>query len=106
MSVLSSSTRTFRRPYSSPSNLLKTALYYVSFRRVAILAAGVFLLICGIILSSGVPPQYDDIWQYEKSLPQYNVTQAVADVKLGKRKYLWFEGNVKGRGFNNVLQEA
>ncbi|KAF5349790.1 hypothetical protein D9758_010219 [Tetrapyrgos nigripes] len=106
MSRLPSSTRPYHPPYSGRSSVLKMALRHLSFRQIAILAAGVFLLICGIILSSGIPPCYDDIWQYERSLPQYNLTEALADVKSGKRKYLWFEKNVEGRGLNNVLQEA
>ncbi|KAK7466092.1 hypothetical protein VKT23_004817 [Stygiomarasmius scandens] len=106
MSAYTPQNRFYRRAYVSPSNFLRLLLHSFSIRRVAVVFGSVAFIISAIILSSGIPPRYDDIWNYEKSLPQHNLTEATRGIKLGSRKYLRFEGSVKGRGFNNVFQEA
>ncbi|KAK7462364.1 hypothetical protein VKT23_007965 [Stygiomarasmius scandens] len=106
MSTFPTQTRFSRRSLTSPSKVFQIIRHHLSIRRaLALIFAACFIMIA-IVLSSGIPPRYDDIWAYEKVLPQHNLTAATVDVRLGKRKYLRFEGGVKGRGLNNVLQEA
>ncbi|THU79661.1 hypothetical protein K435DRAFT_973071 [Dendrothele bispora CBS 962.96] len=101
-----SQNRFHRRPHLSPTNYLRIFFHYFSIKRLAVFLVVLFVMTSAIILSSGIPPSYDDIWAYERSLPQHNLTEAFGDLKWGRRKYLRFEGGVKGRGFNNVFQEA
>ncbi|KAJ8087492.1 hypothetical protein PM082_006323 [Marasmius tenuissimus] len=79
-----------------------------SFRRVLLLVAGLLIIFVAIILREGIPPTFDDIRQYERDLPQHNLTEALYDTSLnppGKRRYLRVEGSVSGVGLNNVLQQ-
>ncbi|KIY51764.1 hypothetical protein FISHEDRAFT_15814, partial [Fistulina hepatica ATCC 64428] len=57
------------------------------------------------ILSSGIPPAYDDIRAYERALPQHQ-NPFNASSSDPPRKYVRFAGHIWGHGLNNVLQEA
>ncbi|KAG6841097.1 hypothetical protein C0991_001904 [Blastosporella zonata] len=60
----------------------------------------IFLLLG--VLWSGIPPSFEDIREFERSLPQHYITQALVE----HRPYLRFPGHLWGHGFNNILQEA
>ncbi|KAG6837082.1 hypothetical protein H0H93_014974 [Arthromyces matolae] len=77
-------------------------LRHLTFRRILVFLALIpFLLLLGV-LWSGIPPSFEDIRQYERSLPQHYVTQALEE----GRQYIRFPEHIWGHGFNNVLQEA
>ncbi|KAG6810217.1 hypothetical protein H0H92_012843, partial [Tricholoma furcatifolium] len=59
------------------------------------------LLLLGV-LWSGIPPSFEDIRDYERCLPQHDVSRARAE----DRSYLRFPGHLWGHGLNNILQEA
>ncbi|KAJ7120438.1 hypothetical protein C8R43DRAFT_933732 [Mycena crocata] len=72
-------------------------------RRLLVLLAVIPLLTMVGVLLSGIPPTYSDIREYEKMLPQHNVSALSA---LDPPIYLRFPGHLWGHGLNNVLQEA
>ncbi|KAJ7077976.1 hypothetical protein C8R43DRAFT_1053533, partial [Mycena crocata] len=69
---------------------------------LVLLAVIPLLTMVGVLLS-GIPPTYSDIREYEKMLPQHNVSALSA---LDPPIYLRFPGHLWGHGLNNVLQEA
>ncbi|KAF8575750.1 hypothetical protein K439DRAFT_1397933 [Ramaria rubella] len=75
----------------------------VTIRRV-LLCLGLIpiLLICGI-LWSGIPPSYSHYWQYERDLPQHNLSLSPPEGQNGS--YIRFSNALWGHGWNNVLQE-
>ena len=60
-----------------------------------------FLLAFGVLLS-GVPPSYEIIRSYERSLPQHDQVHAQSEGGM----YLRFPGHLWGHGLNNVMQET
>ncbi|KAH8105531.1 hypothetical protein DFH11DRAFT_1518929 [Phellopilus nigrolimitatus] len=60
------------------------------------------LLVLGI-LWSGVPPSYDSVRQFEKRLPQHNLSLPFPEGENGM--YLRFPEHLWGHGLNNVMQE-
>lgn len=74
-----------------------------SFRRIlAVLAVGFALVVMGV-LWSGIPPSFDMIRQYERSLPQHNISLPSPEGVNGM--YIRFPDHLWGHGLNNVLQE-
>jgi hypothetical protein len=71
-------------------------------RRIFYAGSVILLLLTLGVLSSGIPPSFEDIRSHEKALPQHNLTEALAQ----GRKYLRIPNRVTGHGLNNVLQEA
>lgn len=78
----------------------RLCLHFFTLRRAVASVALIPLLLVFIVLSSGVPPSFQDIRAFERALPQHNanVTQPAM--------YLRFPGHLWGHGFNNVLQES
>ncbi|KAJ7077979.1 hypothetical protein C8R43DRAFT_1143472 [Mycena crocata] len=87
--------RARRRPH--------VCLRVCTMRRLLVLLAVIPLLTMVGVLLSGIPPTYSDIREYEKMLPQHNVSALSA---LDPHIYLRFPGHLWGHGLNNVLQEA
>lgn len=75
---------------------------YFTLRRLILLVGLVPVFLLLGVLWSGIPPNYDDIREYERLLPQHNLTEAT----MGGAMYLRFPGHLWGHGFNNVLQET
>lgn len=97
-------------PSDSPSRLaprrrrprLTACLSLFTVRRLIIFAISVPFLLIIAIVSSGIPPSYQDIRIFEQKLPQHNLTQAQKEHRL----YLRFPDHLWGHGLNNILQEA
>lgn len=85
-------------------NVLSKCLCTCSLRRILTSFFLVPLLLALAILWNGVPPNYHDIRQYEKRLPQHNLTFPWPEGKQGK--YLRFPQHLWGHGLNNILQET
>lgn len=80
-----------------------TLSHYLSPRRVfAFLTTVLALLACGI-LWSGIPPSYESIREFERHLPQHDLSLPFPEGKDGM--YLRFPEHLWGHGLNNVLQE-
>ncbi|KAG6916157.1 hypothetical protein DXG01_008209 [Tephrocybe rancida] len=71
-------------------------------RRILVFVALIPVFLLFGVLWSGIPPSFEDIHDFEGSLPQHYITQALAE----NRPYLRFPDHLWGLGFNNVLQEA
>ncbi|KAK7032506.1 hypothetical protein VNI00_013075 [Paramarasmius palmivorus] len=81
----------------------------ITLRHILLLLAITPVILVLILLRNGIPPKFENIRAYERSLPQHNMSEALYDPNFsrpGRRKYLRVEGQVWGRGFNNVLQEV
>ncbi|KAF9260588.1 hypothetical protein L218DRAFT_1002551 [Marasmius fiardii PR-910] len=81
----------------------------MTLRRVLLLLVAALILFVSLVMRGGIPPTFDDIRDYERHLPQHNVTEALFDASLqpqGRRKYLRLEGGAWGVGLNNVLQQV
>ncbi|KAJ7120459.1 hypothetical protein C8R43DRAFT_82116 [Mycena crocata] len=87
--------RARRRPH--------VCLRVCTMRRLLVFLVVIPLLAMVGVLLSGIPPTYSDIREYEKMLPQHNVSALSA---LDPPIYLRFPGHLWGHGLNNVLQEA
>ena len=75
----------------------------LTFRRALfILGLVPILLVCGV-LWSGVPPTYSLYWQFERTLPQHNLSLPPPEGQNGS--YVRFSNSLWGHGWNNVLQE-
>lgn len=75
-----------------------------SLRRFLISLTALPFLAFIAILSSGIPPSYNDIRSFERRLPQHNLSLPFPEGKAGM--YLRFPGHLWGHGLNNILQET
>lgn len=75
-----------------------------SLRRFLIFLSALPLIALLAILSSGVPPSYNDIRSFERRLPQHNLSLPYPEGQNGT--YLRFPGHLWGHGLNNILQET
>ncbi|KAF7421334.1 hypothetical protein PC9H_011857 [Pleurotus ostreatus] len=92
-------------PYASRrrrTKLIKYIKHFCTLRRLLFAVALVPILLVAAVLWSGIPPDFKDVREYERRLPQHNGNDAMA---RGDR-YLRFPGHLWGHGLNNVLQEA
>jgi hypothetical protein len=77
-------------------------LHHLTLRRILMFLAMIpFFLVLGV-LWSGIPPNYEDVRKFERSLPQHNLTRA----RTEHGRYLRFPDHLWGHGLNNILQEA
>ena len=76
---------------------------FTSRRTISIILSIPLLLVVGI-LSSGIPPSYSDVRDYERNLPQHNLSLAFPEGSEGL--FLRFPDHLWGHGFNNILQET
>lgn len=101
--TLSSSRHPFRRHGRSIRSLLLTCFHLVTLRRAVIFILSIPVLLALGILWSGIPPSFDNIREYERLLPQHNLSLPYPEGENGM--YLRFPGHIWGHGLNNVLQE-
>ena len=73
-----------------------------SIRRLLLLLLVLFLLLVVVILAQGIPPDFHDIRDFERALPQHNLS----DPALDDARFLRFPDHLWGHGLNNVLQQA
>jgi hypothetical protein len=73
-------------------------------RRVLVSVALIPLLVLIVILWHGIPPSFADVREFEKRLPQHNLSLQFPEGEEGM--YLRFPGHIWGHGFNNILQET
>jgi hypothetical protein len=73
-------------------------------RRILYSVAVVPLLIMIVILWHGIPPSFADVREFERRLPQHNLSLPFPEGEEGM--YLRFPGHLWGHGFNNILQET
>ena len=113
--ILRNGTTHHRTTSSSISSPWRTKLsrsprfiFHVCFpctlRRILVSLSLIPLLLVIGILSNGIPPSYDDIREYERRLPQHNLSLAPPEGNEGA--YLRFPGHLWGHGLNNILQET
>lgn len=80
----------------------RACLHHLTLRKLlCTLIITPFLIAFGVLLS-GVPPSYENIRSYERSLPQHDQIRAQRDGAM----YLRFPGHLWGHGLNNVMQET
>ncbi|KAH8107446.1 hypothetical protein DFH11DRAFT_1189477 [Phellopilus nigrolimitatus] len=100
-------TSSARRRTGPPARALRSyafaCLHLFTLRRLLIFVVSVPVLLAFGILLSGVPPSYDSIREFEKRLPQHNLSLPFPEGKDGL--YLRFPEHLWGHGLNNVLQE-
>ncbi|KAL4261771.1 hypothetical protein AB1N83_007835 [Pleurotus pulmonarius] len=92
-------------PYASRrrrTKLIKYIKHFCTVRRILLFVALVPLLLIAAVLWSGIPPDFKDVREYERRLPQHNGNDAMQR----EDRYLRFPGHLWGHGLNNVLQEA
>ncbi|KAL4257095.1 hypothetical protein AB1N83_011456, partial [Pleurotus pulmonarius] len=92
-------------PYASRrrrTKLIKYIKHFCTVRRLLFSVALVPLLLIAAVLWSGIPPDFKDVREYERRLPQHNGNDAMER----EDRYLRFPGHLWGHGLNNVLQEA
>ncbi|EJD06309.1 uncharacterized protein FOMMEDRAFT_16926 [Fomitiporia mediterranea MF3/22] len=78
-------------------------LHLLTLRRIfAFLLTVLAFLVLGI-LWSGIPPSYASIREFERRLPQHNVSLPFPEGKDGM--YLRFPEHLWGHGLNNIMQE-
>lgn len=75
-----------------------------TLRRVLLGLAAIPVLLALGILWSGIPPDYADIREYERTLPQHNLSLPYPEGQDGL--YLRFPDHLWGHGLNNILQET
>lgn len=75
-----------------------------TLRRFLLGLAAIPVLLAVGILWSGIPPDYADIRQYERTLPQHNLSLPYPEGQEGL--YLRFPDHLWGHGLNNILQET
>ncbi|THH17017.1 hypothetical protein EW146_g3711 [Bondarzewia mesenterica] len=78
-------------------------LRVLTFRRLLLAFSLIPVFAVMALLWSGIPPNYDDIRQFERQLPQHNLSLPAPEGKSGA--YLRFPDHLWGHGLNNVLQE-
>ncbi|KAG6868303.1 hypothetical protein C0993_005191 [Termitomyces sp. T159_Od127] len=81
---------------------VQVCLRHLPLRRILAFVILIPILFLLGVLWSGVPPNFGDIREFERNLPQHHSTQSLAE----GRKYIRFPDHLWGHGFNNVLQEA
>ena len=92
-----------RRPTRSLRSWCKALVHLLTFRRIMTTVISIpFLLAIGVLMS-GIPPSYNEVREYERSLPQHNLSLPLPEGSEGL--YLRFPGHLWGHGLNNVLQE-
>ena len=94
-----------RRRLQSHGSLLnvRTLLRFLTLRRIASFLLGVLSFLVLGILWSGVPPSFSDVREFERRLPQHDLSLPFPEGEKGK--YLRFPEHIWGHGLNNVLQE-
>ncbi|KAF7965020.1 hypothetical protein HWV62_1035 [Athelia sp. TMB] len=75
-----------------------------SLRRIILGIASLPMVLVFLTLWSGVPPDYRDIREYERALPQHNLSLPYPAGQDGL--YLRFPDHLWGHGLNNILQEV
>ena len=93
-----------RRRFPLLRSLLLFAQKTCSLRRVILGIASLPMLLVFLILWSGVPPDYHGIREYERALPQHNLSLPYPAGQDGL--YLRFPDHLWGHGLNNILQEV
>jgi hypothetical protein len=106
--ALLSSDSDLERP-STPRPRRRNAIFRIirscfTLRRILILIVLIPVFIVILILWNGVPPSYADVRDYEKRLPQHNLSLSFPEGDTGM--YLRFPGHLWGHGLNNILQET
>lgn len=96
----SSLSSTWRTP-PTRSRFILHPCFPCTLRRALVSLTLILLL---LMLLRGIPPSYNDIREYERRLPQHNLSLAPPEGVEGA--YLRFPGHLWGHGLNNVLQET
>ena len=79
-------------------------VHFCTLRRLIYFVLSIpFLLALGV-LWSGIPPSYESIREYERRLPQHDLSLPSPEGPEGR--YLRFGNGIWGHGLNNVLQEV
>lgn len=79
-------------------------LHLITLRRFVMFVLSIPVLLILGVLWSGIPPSYDSIREFERHLPQHNLSLPFPEGEHGI--YLRFPGHIWGHGLNNVLQEV
>ena len=87
----------------SPRALCFACLHLLTPRRILTFVICVFSFLAIGILWSGVPPSYENIREFERRLPQHNLSLPFPEGKDGM--YLRFPEHLCGHGLNNIMQE-
>ena len=87
----------------SPRELCYACIHVLTPRRVFTFVTSVFAFLVLGVLWSGIPPTYENIREFERRLPQHNVSLPFPEGENGM--YLRFPDHLWGHGLNNILQE-
>ncbi|KAF8995706.1 hypothetical protein BDQ17DRAFT_1401236 [Cyathus striatus] len=82
---------------------LRYTVRLLRHKRTLYILCGLLGTYCVYILSSGIPPSFSDIRDYERQLPQHTWDSRG---KEDGRKYFRVSDPNRGRGFNNVIIEG
>ncbi|TFY73193.1 hypothetical protein EWM64_g10819, partial [Hericium alpestre] len=86
-----------------PSSSSRRCFRIFTVRHIFATLAGIFTLLLIGLFWSGVPPSYSEIREFERRLPQHNISLSLPEGRQGK--FLRFPDHLWGHGLNNVLQE-
>lgn len=93
-----------RSTVTTPRRALLLFQKTCTLRRFLLGLAAIPVLLALGILWSGIPPDYADIREYERTLPQHNLSLPYPEGQDGL--YLRFPDHLWGHGLNNILQET
>lgn len=102
-SPVPSGRHSFRRHGRALRALSLSCFHLITLKRAITFLLSIPVLLALGILWSGVPPSFDSIREYERHLPQHNVSLPYPEGATGM--FLRFPGHIWGHGLNNVLQE-